>query len=150
MKKPSSPFSSPRRDCVAMGIREKSKPILRRFTHRTGDREAAKGSLEWNHLANKFIVLFTIQTSYSTIRTVTHHFQRTAILKLPKLALCPLPAITTQSPRGERGGEGIIISVIEILIILWSLACLREAPPCGTKAGAWNLVIIPYPSEDLG
>jgi hypothetical protein len=31
--------------------------------------------------------------------------------------------------------------VIDILVIIWLLACLREAPPCGTKAGAWNLVI---------
>jgi hypothetical protein len=50
-----------------------------------------------------------MQTSFSTIRTVTHNFQITAILKLPKLALCPLAAITTQSRKGgwgdfEKGG----------------------------------------------
>jgi hypothetical protein len=51
--------------------------------------------------------LFTIQTSFSIIRTVTHNLQRTAILKLPKLALCPLSAITTQPPR-----EGKFLEVI--------------------------------------
>jgi hypothetical protein len=30
--------------------------------------------------------------------------------------------------------------VIEILVIIWLLACLREAAPA--KAGAWKLVII--------
>ena len=34
------------------------------------------------------------------------------------------------------------------LDIMWNLVCLREAPPCGTKAGAWKLVIffslLPY------
>jgi hypothetical protein len=29
------------------------------------------------------------------------------------------------------------------LEFIWYLACLREAPPCGTEAGAWNLVL-PY------
>jgi hypothetical protein len=29
------------------------------------------------------------------------------------------------------------------LEIIWYLACLREAPPCGTKAGAWGLVLTP-------
>jgi hypothetical protein len=46
--------------------------------------------------------LFTMQTQFSTVRTVAHNLKIIAILKLPKLALCPLPAITTQSPR-ERG-----------------------------------------------
>jgi len=32
--------------------------------------------------------------------------QRTAILKLPKLPACPLPAIATQSPAGEGWDEG--------------------------------------------
>ena len=27
------------------------------------------------------------------------------------------------------------------LEFIWYLACLREAPPCGTEAGAWNLVL---------
>ena len=45
-----------------------------------------------------------MQTSFSTIRTVTYNFQITAILKLPKLALCPLAAITTQSLRARGGG----------------------------------------------
>jgi len=78
-------------------------PILRRFTNRTGDREAAEGALERNLLASKFIVLFTMQTSFSTIRTVAHNLQRTVILKLPKLALCPLAPLR-HSPRGERDG----------------------------------------------
>ncbi len=42
-----------------------------------------------NLLVNKIIRLFTMQTSLSTIRTVAHNLKITAILKLPKLALCP-------------------------------------------------------------
>jgi hypothetical protein len=28
------------------------------------------------------------------------------------------------------------------LEFIWDLACLREVPPCGTKAGACDLVLI--------
>ncbi len=41
-------------------------------------------------LANKIKRLVSIQTSFSTIRTVAHNLKITAILKLSKLALCPL------------------------------------------------------------
>jgi hypothetical protein len=36
------------------------------------------------------------------------------------------------------------VSVIRYwnLEIVWDLACLREFPPCGTKAGAWRLVLL--------
>jgi len=90
-------------DCVVIGRRQKKKPILRRSTNRPGDREAAKGALERNLVANKSIVLFTMQTSFSTLRPVPHNLYRTAILKLPKLALCPFPAIMKQSLEGEDG-----------------------------------------------
>jgi hypothetical protein len=40
-------------------------------------------------------------TSSSTIRIVNHNLQRTAVLKLPKLALCPSSTITKQSLEGE-------------------------------------------------
>jgi len=62
--------------------------------------------LERNLLANKIIRLFTMQTSFSIIRPVTHNLRITAILKLPKLAFCPLSAITTQSLGGQEKGEG--------------------------------------------
>jgi hypothetical protein len=53
-----------------------------------------------------------MQTSFSTIRTVTHNLRITAILKLLKLALCPLSAIATQS----QGGEGYFLrNLIEII-----------------------------------
>jgi hypothetical protein len=42
-----------------------------------------------------------MQTPFSTVRTVTYNLKIIAILKLQKLALCLLPAITTQSHRGE-------------------------------------------------
>jgi hypothetical protein len=38
-----------------------------------------------------------MQTSFSTVRTVVHTLKIIAILRLQKLALCPLAAITTQS-----------------------------------------------------
>jgi len=41
-----------------------------------------------------------METSFLTIRMVAHHFQITAIRKLPNLALCRLPAIVTQSLDG--------------------------------------------------
>ena len=39
----------------------------------------------------------------------------------------------------------ILVSTFEFgtLEFIWYLACLREAPPCGAEAGAWNLVF-PY------
>jgi hypothetical protein len=89
-----------------LGVCNKPKAILRRSTNWIGDRESAGGALERNLLANKIIRLFTRQTSSSHIRTVAHHLQITAILKLPKLALCPLSTITTQSLGGEGKGEG--------------------------------------------
>jgi hypothetical protein len=46
-----------------------------------------------------------MQTPFSTIRTVAHHLKITAILKLPKLVLSPLAAITTQSQRGGVRGR---------------------------------------------
>jgi hypothetical protein len=79
--------------------------MLPKFSNRAGDREAAEEALERDLLANKFITLFTRETSFSTM-LVIHCLQRTAILKLRKLALCPLPAITTQSVGGEGWGEG--------------------------------------------
>ena len=36
---------------------------------------------------------------------IDHAFQKSAILKLPKLVTCPSTAITTQSQRGEGEGE---------------------------------------------
>jgi hypothetical protein len=66
-----------------------------RFTNRPRDGEADEGALERNLLANKFILFFTMQASFPTIRDVTHKFQTFAILKLPKLVLHPLAAITT-------------------------------------------------------
>jgi hypothetical protein len=83
-----------------MGRTQKIRTYPAKFTNRPGDREAAEGALERNLLANKFIIFFTLQTSFSTTTFVTHNLQRTAILKLPKLALCPFPAIRTESPRG--------------------------------------------------
>jgi len=47
-----------------------------------------------------------MQTSFSTIRTVAHNLQITAILKLPKLALCPLPAHYNTVSSWGRVGEG--------------------------------------------
>jgi hypothetical protein len=79
--------------------------MFRRSTSWLGDREAAEKALERNLLANEIIRLFTMQTSFSTIRTV-HTLRITAILKVAKLVLCPLTAIMTQSPRGEGEGEG--------------------------------------------
>src|SRR4030067_3825312 len=78
------------------------KPIPWRSANWTGDRGAAEGALECNLLMNKIIRLFTMQTSLSTIRMVAHNLKITAILKLPKLALCPLPPLR-HSLSGERG-----------------------------------------------
>jgi len=51
-----------------------------------------------------------MQTSFSTIRTVAHTPKITAILKLPKLALCSLAAITTYSLKGRvRVGKKVDI-----------------------------------------
>jgi hypothetical protein len=83
------------------------KPSLGAQQIGQGDRESAEGALERNLLANKIIGLFTMQTPFLTIRTVAHNLKIIAILKLPKLALCPLPAITTQSPRGEGRVRGV-------------------------------------------
>jgi len=49
-----------------------------------------------------------MQPSLSTFRMVAHNLKITAILKLPKLALCPLSPvpITTQSLEGGGWGEG--------------------------------------------
>jgi len=68
---------------------QKIKADPQKFANRPGDREAAEEALERNFLVNGFISLFTEETSFSTIRFVTHNLQRTAILKLPKLAVCP-------------------------------------------------------------
>jgi len=43
-----------------------------------------------------------MKTLFSAIRTVAHNLKITAILKLLKLALRPLLAMTTQPP-GQRG-----------------------------------------------
>jgi hypothetical protein len=43
-----------------------------------------------------------MHTSLSTIRMVAHNLKITAILKLPKLALCPLSPLR-HSLWGERG-----------------------------------------------
>jgi hypothetical protein len=80
--------------------------MFRRSTSWLGDREAAEKALERNLLADEIIRLFTMQTSFSTIGTVTRTLRITAILKVAKLVLCPLTAIMTQSPRGEGEGEG--------------------------------------------
>jgi hypothetical protein len=81
-------------------------------TNCPGGREAAEGALERNLLANKIIGLFAMQTPFSTVGTVPHNLKIIAILKLPKLAPCPLPAITTQSLKGEEKGEGYLTSQI--------------------------------------
>jgi hypothetical protein len=78
------------------GLQKLLKHFLK-WTFRPGDRGTAEGALERNLLANKFILLFTPKTSFSMIRIMTDTLQRTAILKLPKLALCPFPTIMTQS-----------------------------------------------------
>jgi hypothetical protein len=67
----------------------KSEPALRRFTNRPEDRGTAERALERTLLANKLIALLTMETSFSIITMVIHNLQRTAILKLSKLALCP-------------------------------------------------------------
>ncbi len=103
---PLIPSLSPGETVPQLGAGNKPKAILWQSTNWIGDRESAEGALERNLLANKIIRLFTMQTSSSTIRTVAHHLQITAILKLPKLALCPLSAITTQSLGGEGKGKG--------------------------------------------
>jgi hypothetical protein len=87
---------------LQLGVGRKPKAILRWATNWIEGRGAAEGALERNLLTNKIIRLFTIQRSFSIIRTVAHNLQITAILKLPKLALCPLSVIMTQS-HGERG-----------------------------------------------
>ena len=58
-----------------------------------------------------------MQTLFSTVRTVAHPTKIIAILKLPKLALCPLPTIMTQSHGGwgddkEEGDEKIFIPFV--------------------------------------
>jgi hypothetical protein len=47
-----------------------------------------------------------MQTSLSTIRMVAHNLKITAILKLPKLALCPLSPLRHSLSRGEGVGGG--------------------------------------------
>ncbi len=66
------------------------KPIPWRSANWTGDRGAAEEALERSLSLKKIIRLFTMQTSLSTIRMVAHNLKITAILKFPKLALCPL------------------------------------------------------------
>ncbi len=68
---------SPWRDCVARENTENQSQPFPQFTDRPRDREAAEEALERNLLANKFIILFTLETSFSTITFVTHTFQRT-------------------------------------------------------------------------
>ncbi|OGP64285.1 MAG: hypothetical protein A2169_06530 [Deltaproteobacteria bacterium RBG_13_47_9] len=51
--------------------------------------------------------LFPMQTLFSSIRVVGPSLQINAILKLTKLALCPLATIVTQSPGEGRYLEGI-------------------------------------------
>ena len=81
-----------------LGVGRKLKPVIRAPPSWLGDREAAEEPLERNLLVNKILRLFTMQKSFSTIKTVTHNLQMTAILKLPKLALCPL---SPQRGKGE-------------------------------------------------
>ena len=84
-----SPTFSIPRDFASIATARKIIADPPRLTNRPGDRAAAEGGLERNLLANGFISLFTEETSSSTIKFVTHNFQRTAILRFPKLALCP-------------------------------------------------------------
>jgi hypothetical protein len=64
-----------------------------------------EGALERNLLANKIKGMFTIQTPLSIVRAFAHTIKMIAIIKLPKLALCHLPAIMTQSfSNGGLGG----------------------------------------------
>jgi hypothetical protein len=53
-----------------------------------------------------------MQTSLSTIRMVAHNLKITAILKLPKLALCPCLHYDTASLRGRGGGATFVPFVI--------------------------------------
>jgi hypothetical protein len=76
------------------------------FTNRLGDREAAEGALERNLLANKFIILFALERSFSTIRFVTHNLQRTAILKLPEAGSLSPPRHCGTVSKGRGEGEG--------------------------------------------
>jgi hypothetical protein len=76
-----SPTPSFPGDFAAIGTTQKIIADPAGLTNRPGDREAAEGALERNLLANGFISLFTEEASSSTIRFVTHNFQRTAILK---------------------------------------------------------------------
>jgi hypothetical protein len=87
------------------GANRISEAILRLSTSSIGDKEAAERALERNLLAGKINCLFTIQTPLSTTEMVTHTLKIIAILKLPKLALCPLPAIMTQSRQREGRGQ---------------------------------------------
>jgi hypothetical protein len=95
-------ISSPLGDCVVIyGVGIKFKPIPRCHMSWPGERQAAEKALERNLLADKMRRLFSIQISFSAIRTVGHNLQITAILKLWKLSVFPFPAIVTQSVRGE-------------------------------------------------
>ena len=52
--------------------------------------------------------------------------------------------LSPPSPRGGEGkGEGENYNFCHLFEIIWDWACLREVPPCGTKAGAlyWVLVV---------
>jgi hypothetical protein len=98
------PPPSPVGDCVTIKSWHEIKPIPWRSANWTGDRGAAEGALERNLLVNKIIRLFTMQTSLSTIRMVAHNLKITAILKLTKLALCPLSPLRYSLSR-ERGRE---------------------------------------------
>ena len=91
----------PQKTVLQLGVGRKPKAILRWATNWIEGRGAVEGALERNLLTYKIIRLFTIQRSFSIIRTVAHNLQIDAILKLPKLALCPLFVMMTQSPRGE-------------------------------------------------
>ena len=50
--------------------------------------------------------------------------------------------IATHSPRGRGERWGGLEFWIWFIGLIWYLARLREAPPCGTNAGAWDLVLI--------
>jgi len=56
-----------------------------------------------------------MQTSLSTFRMVAHNLKITAILKLPKLALCPLSPLRHSLSRGE--GQGDILLIVAFVLI---------------------------------
>ena len=71
------------------------------------DRQLAEEALERNLLSCKFTGIFSMRTSYSTVRMIDYAFQKSAILKLPKLVTCPSLAYD-KSPRGKEVEGGTI------------------------------------------